>query len=123
MARLVRRDPCSEFVLHPPESHAAERVTVLVAVTVWLKSFGGVYDSRTGSNQVYGANASFNPKVNRLPWDGIHCFVNIARCTILSKGGSACQNFKTFPATYRHLSDAIISLHWAPECWTVDERF
>ena len=23
----------------------------------------------------------------------------------------------------RHLSDTIISLHWAPECWTVDERF
>src|SRR5258707_8880246 len=29
------------------------------------------------------------PQVNRMPREGIHCFNNIARCTILSKGGSA----------------------------------
>jgi hypothetical protein len=25
------------------------------------------------------------PQVNRMPREGIHCFINIARCTILSK--------------------------------------
>jgi hypothetical protein len=40
------------------------------------------------------------PQVNRMPREGIHCFNKIARCTILSKGGSAQEGRHT------HLSDA-----------------
>jgi hypothetical protein len=74
------------------------------------------------------------------------CFVNIARCTILSKGGSACQTSGCYFGTCgiededvvlkqkdakeaKNLvglfatTDTIISLHWTPECWTIADRF